>query len=169
MNILHESFLLLSSLHCAVPSFCVLITFPFWVILRIWANTWTQKLIWVEGQRQSLLLGWCHMNNKVGTAILTIGTRCPRLTKLPTPTSGRCRQCTGDRVSSGQGFRYPHLLTHFSGLDTNSIFFCTLFIKNQWTLTQFFSVFFAWMANQWPLVRETLFSSVPPSNSLVSV
>ena len=28
---------------------------------------------------------------------------------------------------------------------------------------------FAWRANQWPLVGETLFSSVPPSNSLVSI
>ena len=47
-----------------------------------------------------------------------------------------------------------------AGLDTNSIFFCFLFVKNHW---------FAWRANQWPLIGETLFSSVPPSNSLVSV
>ena len=46
------------------------------------------------------------------------------------------------------------------GLATNSIFFCFLFVKNHW---------FAWRANQWPLIGETLFSSVPPSNSLVSV
>ena len=39
-------------------------------------------------------------------------------------------------------------------------FFLFLFVQNHW---------FAWRANQWPLVRETLFSSVPPSNSLVSV
>ena len=46
------------------------------------------------------------------------------------------------------------------GLVTNSTFFCFLFVKSHW---------FAWRANQWPLVGETLFSSVPPSNSLVSV
>ena len=34
------------------------------------------------------------------------------------------------------------------------------FVKNHW---------FARRANQWPLVRETILSSVPPSNSLVSV
>ena len=39
-------------------------------------------------------------------------------------------------------------------------FFLFLFVKNHW---------FAWRANQWPLIGETLFSSVPPSNSLVSV
>ena len=45
-----------------------------------------------------------------------------------------------------------------------------------WPLTQFFlfpfckrNHWFAWRANQWPLIREILFSSVPPSNSLVSV
>ena len=32
--------------------------------------------------------------------------------------------------------------------------------KNHW---------FSWRSNKWPLVRETLFSSVPPSNFLVSV
>ena len=36
-----------------------------------------------------------------------------------------------------------------------------------WPLTQFFSVSFLWKANQWPLIGETLFSSFPPSNSLV--
>ena len=46
------------------------------------------------------------------------------------------------------------------GLATNWIFFCFLFVKNHW---------FTWRANQWPLIKETLFSSVPPSNSLVSV
>ena len=46
------------------------------------------------------------------------------------------------------------------GLATNSICFCFLCVKNHW---------FAWRANQWPLAGETLFSSVPPSNSLVSV
>ena len=39
-------------------------------------------------------------------------------------------------------------------------FFLFLFVKNHW---------FAWRANQWPLIGEPLFSSVPPSNSLVSV
>ena len=39
-------------------------------------------------------------------------------------------------------------------------FFTFLSVKNH-TL--------AWRANQWPLIWETLFSSVPPSNSLVSV
>ena len=38
------------------------------------------------------------------------------------------------------------------GLDTNSIFSCILFVKTHW-----------------PLIGETLFSSVPHSNSLVSV
>ena len=45
-----------------------------------------------------------------------------------------------------------------------------------WLLTQSFSFFhfvkthwFAWRANQWPLIGETQFSSFPPSNSLVSV
>ena len=45
-----------------------------------------------------------------------------------------------------------------------------------WPITQFFlfpfskkNHWFAWRANQWPLKGETLFSSVPPSNSLVSV
>ena len=47
-----------------------------------------------------------------------------------------------------------------SGLATNSIFFCFLFVKTHW---------FAWRANQWPLFGKTLFSSVPPCNSLVSV
>ena len=42
-----------------------------------------------------------------------------------------------------------------------------------WTLTQFLPFFVknhwcAWRANQWPLIGETLFSSVPPSNSLIS-
>ena len=46
------------------------------------------------------------------------------------------------------------------GLATYSIFFCVLFVKTHW---------FAWRANQWPLIGETQFSSVPPSNSLVSV
>ena len=47
------------------------------------------------------------------------------------------------------------------GLATNSIIFYFLFVKkNHW---------FAWRANQWPLAGETLFSSVPPSNSLISV
>ena len=57
----------------------------------------------------------------------------------------------------------PELQAFFTkapGLATNSIFICFLFVKNHW---------FAWRANQWPLVGETLFSSVPPSNSLVSV
>ena len=42
-----------------------------------------------------------------------------------------------------------------------------------WPLTQFFSVsffvknhWFAWRTNQWPLIGEILFSSVPPSNRL---
>ena len=43
---------------------------------------------------------------------------------------------------------------------SNSILFCSLFVNNH---------AFAWRANQWPLVRETLFSVVPPSNSLVPV
>ena len=46
------------------------------------------------------------------------------------------------------------------GLATNSISFCFLFVKTHW---------FAWRANQWPLIGESLFSFVPPSNSLVSV
>ena len=46
------------------------------------------------------------------------------------------------------------------GLATNSILLCFLFVKNHW---------FTWRANQWPLIGETLFSSVPPSNSLVSI
>ena len=46
------------------------------------------------------------------------------------------------------------------GLATNSILFCFLFVKTHW---------FAWRPNQWPLIGETLFSSLPPSNSLVSV
>ena len=48
-----------------------------------------------------------------------------------------------------------------SGLDTNSIFLCFLFVKNHW---------FAWRANQWitPHWGNT-FSSAPPSNSLFSV
>ena len=46
------------------------------------------------------------------------------------------------------------------GQATNSIFFYFLFVKTHW---------FAWRANQWPLSGETLFSSVPPSNSLVSI
>ena len=45
-----------------------------------------------------------------------------------------------------------------SGHELN--FFCLLFVKTHW---------FAWRANQWPLIRETPFSSVPPSSSLVSV
>ena len=45
------------------------------------------------------------------------------------------------------------------GLATNSIFFCFLFVKTHW---------FAWRADQWPLIGETLLSSVPPSISLVS-
>ena len=53
------------------------------------------------------------------------------------------------------------LLT-WAGLATSAKFllFCLHFVKDYW---------FAWRANQWPLVRETLISSVPPSNSLVSV
>ena len=50
------------------------------------------------------------------------------------------------------GLRQVWTLTQF--------FFCFLFVKTHW---------FAWRANQWPLIGETLFSSVPPSNSLVSV
>ena len=46
-----------------------------------------------------------------------------------------------------------------AGLATKSIFFCFLFVKNHWS---------AWRANQWPLIRETVFSSFPPSNSLIS-
>ena len=46
------------------------------------------------------------------------------------------------------------------GLATSSTFFCFLFVKKHW---------FAWRAIQWTLIGETLFSSVPPSNSLVSV
>ena len=46
------------------------------------------------------------------------------------------------------------------GLATNSISFCFLLVKYYW---------FAWRANQWPLIGELLFSSVPSSNSLVSV
>ena len=45
-----------------------------------------------------------------------------------------------------------------------------------WSLTQFFlfpffckSFVFSWRANQWFLIRELLFSSVPRSNSLVPV
>ena len=55
---------------------------------------------------------------------------------------------------------FPRRRTAVPGLATNSIFFCFLFVKNHW---------FAWRANQWPLIGETLFSSVPPSNSLDSV
>ena len=40
------------------------------------------------------------------------------------------------------------------------IFFCFLLGTNHWS---------AWRANQWPLFGERLLSSVPPSNSLVSV
>ena len=47
--------------------------------------------------------------------------------------------------------------TSSPGLATNSIFFCFLSVKNHW------------FAHHWPLVGETLLSSVPPSNSLVSV
>ena len=47
-----------------------------------------------------------------------------------------------------------------SGLATNSIFFCFLFVKNHWL---------AWRPNQWPLIWETLFSFVPLRNILVSV
>ena len=46
-----------------------------------------------------------------------------------------------------------------AGLDNNS-FFSFLFVKYHW---------FAWRANQWPLIEGILFSSAPPSNSLVSV
>ena len=46
------------------------------------------------------------------------------------------------------------------GLATDSIFFCFLFMKAHW---------FACRAYQWTLIGETLFSYVPPSNSLVSV
>ena len=49
---------------------------------------------------------------------------------------------------------------HVTGLATISIFFCFLFCENS---------LIAWRANQSPLIGETLFSSVPPSNSLVSV
>ena len=40
-----------------------------------------------------------------------------------------------------------------AGLATNSIFSPFLFVKTHW---------FAWRANQWPLIGETLFSSFPP-------
>ena len=30
------------------------------------------------------------------------------------------------------------------------------------------NIFFVWRTNQWPLVRETLFSYIPPRNSLIS-
>ena len=60
-----------------------------------------------------------------------------------------------------KSFPTPHLISWYTpGLATNSIFFCFLFMKNHW---------FACKANQWPLIGETLISSVPPSNSLVSV
>ena len=47
-----------------------------------------------------------------------------------------------------------------SGLATNSNFFCFLFVKTHR---------FAGRPNQWPLIGETLFSSIPPSSSLISV
>ena len=70
--------------------------------------------------------------------------RCP----APPRSSGWTEQhnCSSRR----RGF-------HLQGLATNSIFFSFLFVKNQG---------FAWRANQWPLVRETLFSSVSPSYTL---
>ena len=52
--------------------------------------------------------------------------------------------------------------------------FCTF--SQVWPPTQFFLLpflvkyhWYAWKAIQWPLFAETLFSAVPPSNSLVSV
>ena len=42
-------------------------------------------------------------------------------------------------------------------------FFCFHYVKNHWFASR------ANQANQWPLVVETLFSSIPPSNSLVTV
>ena len=48
--------------------------------------------------------------------------------------------------------------------------------KQVWPLTEIFSVSFLWKIidlhggpNQWPIVGEILFSSIPPSNSLVSI
>ena len=49
--------------------------------------------------------------------------------------------------------RQPYLLSQ--GLVTKSVQICFLFVKNHWR-------------NQWTLVRETIFSSIHPSNSLVS-
>ena len=50
-----------------------------------------------------------------------------------------------------------HLLI---GLAPTQFFLLPFLVKYHW---------FAWKAIQWPLFAETLFSAVPPSNSLVSV
>ena len=74
-----------------------------------------------------------------------------------TPTRGGSRG--GDRFIPNRSTTDMEAASHYllnstaaaanstSGMVTNSIFFCFLFVKNHW---------FAWRENQWPLVGETL-------------
>ena len=64
-------------------------------------------------------------------------------------------QPTPQRQPDKSNQRTSHLLLLAPRLSTTSFLSFSLFVKNHW---------FAWRVNQWPLVRETLSSFVPPSN-----
>ena len=93
---------------------------------------------------------------------------CPSsvaISRVATWSEGWVSPSAVDRVCVAMGLSYSpvqgrKVLWIPQSLATDSFFSISFFVKNHLS---------AWRANQWPLIRKTLLSVVPPSNSLVSV